>query len=65
MFFDRNEIHIQALVVFSNENVAFVNPHLHKQYFSNIYENQKNERNTVFAFQKKDFFYLYIIKYQK
>ena len=33
MFFDRNEIHIQALVVFSNGTLIIFNPHLGKNIF--------------------------------
>ena len=58
MFFDRNEIHIQALVVFSEENVAFFNPHLRKTYYKkyrlNIFPKQyfPKIKNDGFAFQK-------------
>ena len=63
MFFDRNEIHIQALVVFSNGNVAFVNPHLRKSicqlyiyiYIQNIVNNHFKKPKTIFRKQNGGF----------
>ena len=50
MFFDRNEIHIQALVVFSNGKCSIFNPHLRKIIFK-IYT-QKTQENPTNKQQK-------------
>ena len=47
MFFDTNEIHIQAFLLFINGKLIIFNPHLHKKYFANIYSNQKKTKILV------------------
>ena len=43
MFFDRNEIHIQVGVLFSNGNVSFSIPHLRKIVFK-IYTQKTHKK---------------------
>ena len=47
MIFDRNEIRIQALVVFSNGKLIICNPHLRKIIFKYLFTNHKKSETKI------------------
>ena len=46
MFFDRYEIDIQAFLLSINGKLIIFNPHLHKNYFQNMYSNFHKKRQN-------------------
>ena len=76
MFFDTYEIHIQALVVFSDGKCSIFNPHLRKNILRNIYiyicicvyiqniSNTNNFETIIHFFRKKDGFAFQFLFFQ-